>query len=115
MPNVPDLSQLQNGKPDQEAAPNGKDAPYPCRTAFIIFVQLDGTVQASPDLNSKFDPQMSPGADDVFGACAVLQKDMAAQQNAQEIVSAQMAMARQMKEIAENQQVAQNLGNLRSR
>jgi hypothetical protein len=112
MPNVPDLSQVQNGQAQQPAA-NGKDAPYPCRTAFTVFVQFDGTVQASPDLDAKFAPQMAPGADDVYGACAVLQKDMAAQQNAQEIVNAQMAMAQRMKDIAESQNLVDGLGNLR--
>lgn len=112
MANVPDLSQLQNGKAE-EPPKDGKNAPYPCRTAFIVFVQYDGTVQASPELDAKFDPATTPSADDVYGACAVLQKDMAAQQNAQEIVSAQMRMAQQMKEMAESQQLAAGLGDLR--
>jgi hypothetical protein len=94
------------GNPEEASDPGPQPGPAPKEkvdTAFTVVVTLDGNVQVILYEGEDFLVDRNPTPDLVYGACAVVQKDMQAQETAQATVQFQMAQARA---IAQQQQEA---------
>ena len=124
---VIDLSSLKHDKtpedeynnltgPEQQAlrdmAANNEtdEAGEQVRTAFLVIVEVSGEVYATPDLDLKVARQDMPSMDDIYGAAAVIQRDITTQ-----ITSAQTVASMQQYAIQQGQrmQQAQMMKNLK--
>lgn len=83
------------------------------KTAFIIFVQDDGTVVMTPDLSTTIVTERAPTINEIFSACGVVMKDIQNQEtaalSAQFVMNAQMQMAAKMRDAQLNAQAMQGL------
>lgn len=90
---IPDLSKI--GQPDQTVPEETDQDSIKARTAFLVVVYDNGDVVASPDLDLPVERQEIPSTDDMYGACAVVQRDIQMQLTAHHTMIAmqQLAMA----------------------
>lgn len=91
---IPDLSKL--GQPEETVSEeSAQDPTIKARTAFLVVVYDSGDVVASPDINLAVEREEIPSTDDMYGACAVVQRDISMQLTAHHTMIAmqQMAMA----------------------
>ena len=83
------------------------------KTAFIIFVQDDGTVVMTPDLNTAIVTDRAPQINEIYSACSVVMKDIQNQETAalatQFVMNAQMQMAAKMRDAQLNAQAMSGL------
>jgi len=79
------------------------------KTAFMIYWTKEGEVMVSPDLNAPIVIERPPTATEVYSACAIVQKDVIAQQTSLGTVQTQMQVGRQMAEAQANQQILQQM------
>jgi succinate dehydrogenase/fumarate reductase-like Fe-S protein len=91
------LSDEEQAALEQMAAlnPDAEPEGLPVRTAFLVIVGRDGTVEVTPDINAQVVRDLVPSADDVYGALQTAAKDIEIQENSLATASAmhQMAMA----------------------
>lgn len=79
------------------------------RTAFIVYVEQDGNVQVTPDLDTPFIRQYTPGADDVYGALHAAAKTIAAEETAVATVQVTQQVAASMQQQMQNARIAQQV------
>jgi hypothetical protein len=87
-----------------DANPPGEDETHTkVTTAFLIVVGADGAVIADADLTRSAELVLERGAtpDDIYGAAAVVQKDLAAMETAQRTQQAMMMMGQAMQQQAQ--------------
>lgn len=89
----------------EENEPEGEHV----RTAFLVILDNDGSVMATPDIDIPVIRERLPSGDDVFSAASILVRDITATQTAQNTAQMmhQVAMAAQSQMM--NQQIAQGL------
>lgn len=79
------------------------------RTAFLVIVQENGEVVASPDLSLRLQRTYIPTADDVYGACAVTLKDLTVQDASQATAIGMQQMAAHAQKRMQDARIAQQL------
>ena len=100
-------------QPAQDQTPDKPAPPRRVSTAFIVYVQPDGRVIVTDDLDAAIVPSRKPSLDDIFGAVANVQAEItarkAADMAAATTVQTQVVMARQLQEKALHDAVQQEL------
>jgi hypothetical protein len=81
-------------------------------TAFLVIVTKHGSTVATHDLNevNAFSVERPATADDMYAACAVVQKDIQIQEQATATVQTMMATTQAMAQKAQEAQMRQKLG-----
>lgn len=82
-------------------------------TAFVVALSDTGEVFVTEYDGEKFDIEVEPTNDLIYGLAGTVQKDLIAQESATTTLSLQMQQARAMQQQIEQQRMAQNLGDLR--
>lgn len=85
-------------------------------TAFVVVVETSGAVIATADLDAatKIRLERQPSADDIYGACAAVQKSITAQETAGFTQQAMLAMSQAVARQQQEQQLLAQVGpNLR--
>lgn len=82
-------------------------------TAFLVVVSSDGQTMATGDLHHQVIQSRLPSADDIYSACAVIQKDITTTESAMRTQQAMIQYGQQMQQQAQAQQLAAGLGDLR--
>lgn len=84
----------------QPPAPEEPAAPKRVSTAFLVYVEPTGRVIVTDDLSTPIIPSRKPGLDDILGAAANVQTEIAARKTAdmaaQATVLTQLATAQRM-------------------
>lgn len=80
-----------------------------CRTAFVVFVSEEGQTVVTGDLDMAFMRSALPTMDDIYAACAVIQKDIVATQSAQSVMMGMQQTAIAARQAAENSQLLSQL------
>lgn len=87
---------------------------YTHRSAFMILVDNDGNFIFETNINAPVIPERAPTSSEIKGALSAILMDIQTQETAiiaaQQTVNAQMQMARQMHDQAQNQQILQQMG-----
>jgi hypothetical protein len=81
----------------------------PVTTAFLVAVGLDGAVVATSDLTQKFVPRRGATPDDIYGAVAVVQKDLTVMETAQRTQQQMMMVGQAMQRQAQEAQLRASL------
>jgi hypothetical protein len=112
---VPDQQPLLTSLSEEEqealaamAEHNPEPEGVPVRTAFIVYIEPDGTVNITPDLAVAFVRQHIPSNDEVYGAVKTVAKDIEVQETA-------VATATTMQQIAMNQARAMQEAQMRQK
>lgn len=83
------------------------------KAAFMILIDNDGHYVFEPNINSPVVPERSPTPSEIKGALSTVLMDIQTQETAliaaQQTVNAQMQLARQINEQAQNQAVLQQM------
>ena len=83
------------------------------KTAFIVYIQEDGTTVMSPDITLNVVTDRAPMINEVYSACGVVMKDIQNQETAalatQFVMNAQMQMAAKMRDAQLNAQAMSGL------
>ncbi len=84
-------------------------------TAFIVIIGEDGAVEAHSNIALAHDLVLTRGAtpDDIYGASAVVQKDITSMETAHRTRQAMMMMGAAMQHQAQEAAIRQRLGNLK--
>ena len=128
MADVVDLSTLKDKKSDnpdfesltpeeqealaQKAAENGvvaEEPGVPVRTAFLVVINEQGEVFVTLDLDTKVKIAFQPSPDDIYGAAAVVMRDMAVQQTSQHTIVGMQQMAQLQAQRLQEAQIAAQL------
>lgn len=89
---IPDLSKIGEAEKTVPEEPE-HETTIKARTAFLVVVYDSGDVVASPDLDLQVERAEIPSADDMYGACAVVQRDIQTQLTAHQTMIAMQQMA----------------------
>jgi hypothetical protein len=83
-------------------------------TAFLVIVGEDGAIEADANLGRTQEIVLSRGAtaDDIYGASAVVMKDISSMETAHRTQQAMMMMGAAMQRQAQEASIRQRLGNL---
>lgn len=81
----------------------------PVTTAFIVAIGLDGAVVATSDLTQQFVPRRGATPDDIYGAVAVVQKDLTVMETAQRTQQQMMMVGQAMQRQAQEAQLRASL------
>jgi hypothetical protein len=83
-------------------------------TAFLVIIGEDGAIEADANLARTHDIVLSRGAtaDDIYGATAVVMKDIETMETAQRTQQLMMMMGAAMQRQAQEASIRQRLGNL---
>ncbi|MER5754343.1 hypothetical protein [Streptomyces sp. NPDC002088] len=92
-----------------ENPPSEDETGTPVTTAFLVAVGLDGAVIATADLTYQFVPRRGATPDDIYGASAVVQKDLAAMETAQRTQQHMMMVGQAMQRQAQEAQLRASL------
>jgi hypothetical protein len=104
--------------PEQEAAlakmaeenpPTDEETGTAVTTAFLVAIGLDGAVVATSDLTAKFVPRRGATPDDIYGAAAVVQKDLTVMETAQRTQQQMMMVGQAMQKQAQEAQIRSSL------
>lgn len=94
------LAEENNTVPEEPA--------HQVRTAFLIVINKDGEIFPTSDLSLNIQRQYVPTADDIYGAAAVIQRDMTVQMASQHtVVGMQQYASAQQQRMQEAQIAAQ--------
>jgi hypothetical protein len=85
------------------------DPGIPVTTAFLVVIGTDGAVVSTHDLSADFRPQRQATPDDMFGACAVVQKDIQVMETAQRTQMQMLQMGQAMQAKAEESAIRHRL------
>lgn len=115
-----DLSQFANLSEEEKQAVQGltdraaddEPAVPQVSTAFSVVLNRDGTWVVVPSVTQPFQSDRTPTVDDIYAGCAIVQKDLAAQETAMHTQRAMLQMSAAMQQQMQEQQIRQNLGNL---
>lgn len=88
---------------------------YPAVTAFLVVVHHDGSVQATPDVNLIMSLERMATVDDMYGALAIVQRDIESSITAKQVVFASQMASKALQEQAQARQMVDrlNLGRRR--
>jgi hypothetical protein len=92
-----------------ENPPGEDEIGTPCTTAFLVAVGLDGAVIATADLTQQFVPRRGATTDDIYGAVAVVQKDLTVMERSQRTQQQMMMMGQAMQRQAQEAQLRASL------
>lgn len=92
-----------------EHPPGEDEIGIPVTTAFLVAIGLDGAVVATADLTQKFVPRRGATGDDIYGAAAVVQKDLQVAETAQRTQQQMMAVGQAMQRQAQEAQLRASL------
>lgn len=83
----------------------------PITTAFVVLVDLAGRVMASSDVSilNKVTARRPATADDIYGACSVIMKDISVQETAAHVQMGLMQQAQAMQRQMQDQQLLSGL------
>lgn len=93
----------------EENPPAEEEIGTPVTTAFLVAVGLDGAVIATSDLTQKFIPRRGATPDDIYGAVAVVQKDLTVMETAQRTQQQMMMVGQAMQRQAQEAQIRASL------
>ena len=86
------------------------------KTAFLVMVMPDGSVNVSPALDIHVMAERPPTMEDVYMAVATVVKDIQVEQTAmkaaQHVINAQMQLGRQIAEQQQNAQILSQMQNV---
>jgi len=105
---IPDLSKLKHEEKQEEPSV------IKARTAFLVIVDENGEIYAQPDLAIPLTRSYFPSADDIYSACAVVQRDITVQISAQHTVLGMQQMAMMQAQRLQEAQLLQGI-NLKSK
>lgn len=106
MAEIPDLSKLNGTPPPQPEQPTG---PRQAHMAFLVIVAGDGNIQVSTDTGQEIEAAKQPTTDDIYSACALIQKDIQMQQTAQLVQGGLLQMGSMMQQAQVDQNLRQRL------
>jgi hypothetical protein len=92
-----------------EHPPGEDEVGTPVTTAFLVAVGLDGAVVATADLTQQFVPRRGATPDDIYGAVAVVQKDLTVMETAQRTQQQMMMVGQAMQRQAQEAQLRASL------
>jgi len=114
---VPDSVRNQDanatsGTEDELLKEHAATAPKEVETAFVVFLDEEGTWVGASDL-TLVKPMRQANLNDMFAGCSTVVSDVQASKTAQHVQAMQMATMRQMQEQMQSQQILQRLQGLK--
>lgn len=79
-------------------------------TAFVVYQTQDGSWMATNDFSKTMKMSRMASPDEMYGACAIVRKDIAVQETAAHVLMGLQQQARKAMEDMQNQQVMSQLG-----
>lgn len=100
-----------SGAADLSAVKPQEETVLEVSTAFLVYIGKNGDVVMTNDLTTALIIERPASPDEVYGACAVVQKDLAARETAMQSGYAVAQIAQQQMAAAQNQQLQQQILN----